>query len=98
MLLFAILSLLVGMVFGQRFKIMILAPAISLTLLLAIGASIARAEVPWMVGLTTAVAIACLQIGYLLGIAIRHLIVAARASRRRAASFAVSLTARRSAH
>src|ERR1700689_1115182 len=42
-----IISLLAGMVLGQRFKVMILALAISITVLLAIGAPIARAGSAW---------------------------------------------------
>lgn len=97
-MLLAILSLLVGMLLGQRFTVLILAPAILLTLLIAVGAGIARAEVPSTIGLTAAAAIACLQISYLLGAGIRHLMVVARASRMRAASFANSSPVRRPAH
>jgi hypothetical protein len=39
-----------------------------------------------------------LQLGYLLGLGVRHVTVLARASRRRAASLASSLPPQRSAH
>jgi hypothetical protein len=91
----AIISLLVGMFLGQRFKVLVLAPVILLTLILAIGAGIARVDAVWALGLTAAVTIVGLQIGYLLGIGIRHLIVVARAIRLRAASLGGSLPTRR---
>jgi hypothetical protein len=88
----AIIGLLVGTFLAQRFKVLVLAPVILLfAVILAFGAGIARADAGWTVGLTAAVTIVGLQIGYLLGIGIRHLIVAARASRLRAASLGGSL-------
>lgn len=98
MLAAAILTLLCGMVLGQRFKMLILAPASFLILALAVGAGIARAEMPWMIALTAAELITCLQSGYLLGLGIRYLLPMARAKRQRAASFASSLPTRRSVH
>jgi hypothetical protein len=81
-----IISLLVGTFLAQRFKVLVLAPVILLfTVILAFGAGIARADAGWTVGLTATMTIVGLQIGYLLGIGIRHLIVVARASRLRAA-------------
>jgi hypothetical protein len=98
MTLFALICLLVGMTLGQRFKVLILLPAIALTLVVAIGVGIARADAPWAVVLAAAAAIASLQIGYLGGVGILHLAVVARASRQRAASLAGGLSARRHAH
>lgn len=98
MALIAILNLLVGMVLGHRFPVLILAPAILLTLILSIGIGAAWADAPLTIGLTSAVAITCLQLGYLLGLVARHLMAAARASRTRAASFARSLPSRRAVH
>ena len=71
-----ILSLLAGIVLGQRFRILILTPAILLTLLLTTGAGIARADSAWIIGLSAVMASACLQIGYLAGTGIRCLLVA----------------------
>lgn len=92
----AILAFLCGMVLGQRFKVFVLAPAILLVLVLILGVGIARAETAWTIGLNTVALITSLQIGYLLGLAIRQLLLFARAKRFRAA-FANSLPARRSA-
>jgi hypothetical protein len=73
-----IISLLVGTFLAQRFKVLVLAPVILLfTVILAFGAGIARADAGWTVGLTATMTIVGLQIGYLLGIGIRHLIVVA---------------------
>ncbi len=91
----AIIGLLVGMLLAQRFKVLVLVPVILLTLVFAIGAGIARADGVWAVGSTAAVTIVGLQIGYLLGIGIRHLIVLARASCLRTASLGSSLPTRR---
>jgi hypothetical protein len=85
MLMFAILSLLLGLVLGQRFKVLILIPVIIITLVFAVVAGLARADKAWTVGLTAAVAIAGLQIGYLLGVGVRYAVLLVRAHRRRAA-------------
>jgi hypothetical protein len=94
----AIISVLLGMVLGQRFKVLILAPAILLTLLGALGASIVRPETVWFIGKAAAEAIVGMQIGYLLGLGIRHLTLLARAARLRGASPANSFVPRHPAH
>jgi hypothetical protein len=85
MLMLAILSLLLGLVLGQRFRVLVLIPVIIITLLFAVVAGLARADKAWTVGLTTAVATAGLQIGYLLGIGVRLAVLLVRRHRRRAA-------------
>ncbi len=89
-----IVSLLVGMVLAQRFKVLVLFPVILLTLFLALGAGIVRPGAAWPLGLTAVVVIVCLQVGYVFGIGIRHLMVLARVSRRRTASLSSSLPQR----
>jgi hypothetical protein len=96
-MLLAIFTFLVGAVLGQRFTVLVLVPAILVTLGVAIGLGIARAQAPGTIVLVTIAAITCLQIGYLFGLAIRRLI-RGRASRLRSASFADSPQARRPAH
>jgi hypothetical protein len=76
-----IVTVLFGMALGQRFKVLILAPALLLTCLLVAAIEIERADPPWTIGLTEAATILCLQIGYLAGICIRQMLLAARASR-----------------
>ena len=72
MMTLATISLLVGMVLGQRFKVMVLLPTIAIALVLAIGAGLARVDtVCWIVVMAAATATS-LQIGYLVGIGIRH--------------------------
>jgi hypothetical protein len=78
-----IISLLMGMVLGQRFKVLVLVPAMVFVLLVAIGEGTARAEGLWPTALLAMVAIASLQIGYLAGTGIRYLHVAARTNRHR---------------
>jgi len=97
MLAFSILALLCGMVLGQRLKVLALAPASLVLLLLVIVIGIARADTFWHIGLMAAAGIGCLQIGYLAGIGIRHILVLARASRLHPAPIPRQ-QARRSAH
>lgn len=94
----AILSLLLGMVLGQRFKVLALVPAIAATFAFAITVEIARAQSPWLIGISAALAIGCLQIGYLLGLGVRQLLAMSHASRIGTASVTGSLPARRPAH
>ena len=93
----AIFVFLVGAALGQRFTVLVLVPAILVTLGVAIGLGIARGQMPGTIALVTVAAIASLQIGYLLGVGVRQLIQS-RASRPRSASFADSPPARRPAH
>ena len=94
----AIVMLLVGTALGQRFTVLVLAPAIPLALVIAIGLGVARSQAPWTIVLAAAAAVACLQIGYLLGLGVRQLILTARMSRVRSSSFAERPPARRPAH
>jgi len=96
-MLLAIFTLLFGVALGQRFTILVLIPAILATLGVAIGLGIARTQGTGTIVLATVAAVACLQIGYLLGLGIRQLIEV-RARRLRSASFADSSRARRPAH
>ena len=70
MLVSSILVLLVGILIGLRFKVVILAPASLGVLLCVIGAGVVRADMPLSIGFSAAVAIVCLQVGYLAGIVI----------------------------
>jgi hypothetical protein len=96
-MLLAIFMFLVGAALGQRFAVLVLVPAILVTLGITIGLGIARAQAPGTIALVTVAAIASLQIGYLLGLGVRQLIEG-RARRLRSASFADSSHARRPAH
>ncbi len=96
-MLLAIFMFVVGAALAQRFAVLVLVPAIMVGLGISIGLGVARAQAPGTIILVTIAAIACLQIGYLLGVAIRQLIQS-RASRLRSSSFADSSQARRPAH
>lgn len=98
MLAASIVSLSVGIVLAQRFKVMALFPAFFVTLLLAAGALILRPDAASRTELTTLVVIVGLQIGYLLGIALFNVAALVRLNRRRGASLTSSLLPRRPAH
>ena len=90
MAMLALLSFLTGTVLGMRFKVLVLLPAIACELPIALAVGIFRQPGLVSVTLVSAAAIACLQIGYLAGIAIRHSLAAARMSGRRSTSLARS--------
>ena len=93
-----IISLLIGIVLGRRCTVLILAPAFTLTLVVAIGTGLARTDAAWSIGLTSLVVIGGLQIGYLLGCGMHHLLVLVRANRPGSESFANSQPPHRPAH
>ena len=82
----ALVSLLIGLVLAQRFKVLSLIPVILLTLLFALIAELSGANAAWSSALTAAAAIAGLQLGYFLGIGLRQLMLIARANRLRLVS------------
>jgi hypothetical protein len=75
-----ILCLLLGMVLGQRFKVLVLLPATVLVVPLTIAGEMARTNTLWLLALTVFGAAASLQIGYFLGLGIRHFLVEVPAS------------------
>jgi hypothetical protein len=79
MMTLAMVSLLVGIVLGQRFNVLVLVPTIAIALVLAIA--VAGADVSWWLVLRAAAAATSLQIGYFIGIGIRNVVPAARESR-----------------
>lgn len=81
MTMFVMISLLIGMVVGKRFKVLVLVPGIGLALIVTIMAGIARGDAFWPIVLMSAAVIASLQIGYLAGTGICQFAGAARASR-----------------
>ena len=97
MMILAIISLLVGMVLGQRFKVLILGPAILLAFLTVISIGIARGDSAWTVVLTTIMVNVGLQTGYLLGISIRRSLASAHASKQRTETLANTLRPQRPA-
>jgi uncharacterized membrane protein len=85
-MIFFTLSLLAGMVLGQRFKVLILIPAIAVALFGAICAGILLGQNPWSIALMSIGVTTGLQIGYLMGTAIRFFLVASRTLRLRSSS------------
>lgn len=81
-----LICLLVGMVLGQRFKVLALVPAIAISLLVAIGIGIAHSGELARAVLLATLAVASLQIGYLMGVVIRYSLAATRTSGLRNAS------------
>jgi hypothetical protein len=76
-----IICVLVGMVLGQRFKVLVLLPAIGVALIVAIGVGVASADSGWSIVLMAVSVTIMLQIGYVVGIGIRSFTVAARTAR-----------------
>jgi hypothetical protein len=95
---FALISLLAGMVLGQRFKVLAVVPAMAVSSLVAIGFGMARSEGLGGTVLLAALAVASLQIGYLAGVAIRYSLAAARTSGLRTASVHAPQPTRHAAH
>ena len=81
MMILILFSLLAGLVLGQRFRILVLVPALMLALLAGVGSGVARADGIWWTALMAVAAATALQIGYLIGLVIRDIPVIGRASR-----------------
>jgi hypothetical protein len=67
MTLFIVISLLVGMALGQRFNVLVLVPALALTLVLTIGTGIGHADALGAIVAMVVATITSLQVGYLAG-------------------------------
>jgi hypothetical protein len=80
MLILSLAALLVGAVLGMRFKVLILLPAIVASFLVIGAVGIGSSTGLGFVALAAIVAATCLQLGYLIGVALRHAVGLARAS------------------
>ena len=78
MVMLSIISVLFGAVLAQRFKVFILIPATGIVFLAAIGAGVAQAYSVWWSILTIAAAGASLQVGYVIGLGMLHVLEAPR--------------------
>jgi membrane protein DedA with SNARE-associated domain len=94
MIILSMVSLLIGAVLGQGFKVIVLMPATAIVLALAVGTGAAHAHTVWMIVVMTATTATSMQIGYFIGIGIRHLMAAALSSRSSLNSTAASRAAR----
>jgi hypothetical protein len=77
-IIFTLLGLLVGTVLGQRFRVLVLVPAMAVLLPMAIGVAAFSHQGLETIALLTALTVGTLQIGYLLGVAVRHSLATAR--------------------
>lgn len=73
-----LIAFLAGATLGQRCRVLVLLPAIAIVTPTAIGIEIVNGGSIGAIVLTTIASIASLQIGYLAGIGIRHLLAVAR--------------------
>lgn len=81
MLLVTTIILLVGVILGQRFRVLILVPLSPLIVLIALIVSWTYQQGEWAAAEAAMAAVVALQIGYLGGLAIRHFALLLRASR-----------------
>ncbi len=81
----ALISILLGAALGLRFKVLVLLPAIAVTLGPTLVVGIVRGDSPWRIAWAGILVGVGLQVGYLGGTAMRHVMPLVRASRRRAA-------------
>ena len=81
MLVFAILALLLGATLGQRFRVVVLVPALALT---AVGAAaFVEVKTGWHLIGAIFLATTSLQVGYLIGLAVRTVLATTRLNRTR---------------
>ncbi len=73
----AVISPLVGAVLAQRFKVIVLLPATAMVLVAAVGAAVVQAHTAWWAGVTAAVGVSGLQLGYFIGLWLRFVLEAA---------------------
>jgi hypothetical protein len=79
MTLVGLLGVLIGAVFGLRFKVFVLVPLICGASAFVVIGGIARGDAPWRLALAVIVIVVALQMGYFLGNVIRLVTGAARA-------------------
>ena len=77
----SIVSLLVGALLAQRFRIIVLMPATLTVLVIAIGAGVAQANSAWLIVGMIAAASVSIQAGYFVGMLIQYGLDALSASR-----------------
>jgi hypothetical protein len=90
-----LICLLLGAVLGQRFKVLVLVPGMAVVLPLVAASGIVRADPYEKIAIALMLATVSLQLGYLVGISLRHLMVLLRASPINASSRSPRTPARR---
>jgi hypothetical protein len=81
MITFSMINFLAGAALGQRFKVMVLMPAIVIVPGLSVLIGLAHAQSAWSIVLMAAAASTCLQVGYFVGIGVRHVLEASLSRR-----------------
>jgi hypothetical protein len=81
MILLGMISVSIGAVLAQRFKIMILLPATVMVLMTAVAAGIAQTHTAWWAIMVAAIVGISMQVGYIVGLGIRHVLEAPLAHR-----------------
>jgi hypothetical protein len=76
-----ICSILVGVVLGMRFKVLILIPLMGVACIAAMAALALGRNWHYSIGLALATVLACMQVGYLFGSAMRFILAAGRVHR-----------------
>jgi hypothetical protein len=76
-----IIHVLAGAALGLRFKVVILVPALTLTMLFAAMVGVTRGDQFWSIALAMILLGTAIQVGYLAGILIRAKIASVRAQR-----------------
>jgi len=66
-----IIHFLAGVALGLRFKVLILVPAVTLTMLFAAIVGVARGDMFWSIAIAMILLVTSIQVGYLVGILIR---------------------------
>jgi hypothetical protein len=74
---FSMISFLIGATLAQRFKVMVLMPATAIVLVVAVGIEATPERTVWSIVMIAIIIATCQQIGYLFGIVIRHVLLAA---------------------
>jgi hypothetical protein len=82
----AVLSFVIGIVLGTRYKVLVLLPAILCALPIALFVGLCAYGTAGRAILTVAASLAGLQIGYLAGVVVRHLLAPSRVGALRRAS------------
>ena len=77
MISFSMISFLFGAALGQRFKVLVLVPAMAIVIMVTLGAGVMQAQGAWWIVLMAVSASTCLQFGYFAGIGVRQFLEAA---------------------
>jgi len=70
----AVISVLAGIALGLRYRVVILVPAVASIVIFAIVIGVARGDDLWSITLAIVAAATAVQVGYLVGIAIRAIV------------------------